>query len=165
MPITNEELTQTKDNFHQLISYLGLVADLEVAARNDAICLRVTTDEPGRLIGRKGQTLQALQYLLNGILLKRRSAFPRVIIDVKGTGGDERDIERQEPPKPDLSAQWRQQIVDAAKKVKRWGDPVSLPRMTPAETEAAARVIEEFPDVEFVPDGDPASGRHMLRLK
>ena len=71
------------------------------------------TEDSGRLIGRQGQTLADLQYLLNRMVFQQDSTCPKVTVDIGG-----------------YRTQAREALVkkakEAAEKVRRWGDIVEL---------------------------------------
>ena len=56
-----------------------IVQDVDEA---ENIILNISTDEAGRLIGEKGETLYSLQYLVNKILYTKNTDNPKIIIDV-----------------------------------------------------------------------------------
>jgi spoIIIJ-associated protein len=58
--------------------------DLEGAEEAETVCLEVTGDGLGILIGKRGETLAALQYLLNMIVSKKARTRTRIIVDVEG---------------------------------------------------------------------------------
>jgi spoIIIJ-associated protein len=158
MTVSQEQLDQTKENFNQLISLLGLSAEVKAESDREAIQLRVKTEDPGRLIGRKGQTLNSLQHLLNGILLNKAKSFPKVLIDVEGSRDKERghdrrgsrknrDVPKKDEPNRDRI---RQQAIDASKEVKRWGEDVVLSRMSESEIEEVRRILDNEPELEII---------------
>jgi spoIIIJ-associated protein len=83
---------QAEQTFVELVNLLGMTATTTSESKERGIYIKVDTPEPGRLIGRKGQTLQSIQYLLNVMVQRRDSEFPRVFIDIA-------DDARREPRK------------------------------------------------------------------
>jgi len=133
-----------------MFEYLGLNAELKVEEKNSKIAIKILSEDAGRIIGRKGQSLESLQMLLNRMLFNKDTEFPRVILDIDGYAGFRNDSfdkteekrasgysrspnpheESEEYPGNDENDDiLRQQALDAAKEVKRWGDPVTLSRM------------------------------------
>lgn len=84
MENSTEQSQKSKDVFLTMVGLLGLNAEVadKVSGRN--IVLSVNTDEPGRLIGRNGSSLDNVGLLMNRILKKTDNSFPKVIIDVDG---------------------------------------------------------------------------------
>ncbi|MCH2204640.1 MAG: hypothetical protein MK132_02060 [Lentisphaerales bacterium] len=73
-----------KSVFMTMVGLLGLQAEVKDKASGKNIILSVSTDEPGRLIGRNGSSLDSVGLLMNRILRKEDNTFPKVIIDVDG---------------------------------------------------------------------------------
>ena len=91
-------------------SFLGEV-DVNLVISNDRVRVSLTgVEDPGLLIGRDGQTLASLQYLVTRMLSKRMNALLRVQIDA----GDYR--ERQDE-------RLRELALSLADKVKAGGRP------------------------------------------
>src|SRR5262245_15466353 len=75
---------QAKDTLQQLLEALGFDATIEEHSLEDGLMLDVKTEDSGRLIGRQGQTLSDLQYLLNRLLFQQDQTAPKVMVDVGG---------------------------------------------------------------------------------
>src|SRR3974377_1907814 len=97
----------------EMLRHLGFEATIEEHVLEEGPLLEVKTEDAGRLIGRKGQTLVALQYLTNRLLFQKDQTAPKVLIDVAN-----------------YRAQAREALItkakEAAEKVRRWGDIVEL---------------------------------------
>src|ERR1035438_7267799 len=100
---------QPKPILEKILGTLGFTATVEEHTLDGDLTLDVKTEESGRLIGRQGQTLADLQYIVNRILFQQDQSTPKVMLDVGG-----------------YRAQAREALVkkakDAADKVRRWGD-------------------------------------------
>ena len=66
-----------------LLGHLGFGADIEEQLRDGHLILQIRTNEPQRLIGRRDETLESLQFLTNRILLAQNREAPRVVVDVE----------------------------------------------------------------------------------
>ncbi len=119
----------------QLLDTLGFQATVEEHQFEDGLLLDVKTEESGRLIGRQGQTLTDLQYLLNRILFQRDQSAPKVMVDVGG-----------------YRAQAREALVkkakEAAEKVRRWGDVVELEPLSAFDRRIVHNTLKDDPGVE-----------------
>ena len=97
----------------ELLNLLGFPGTVEEHHVEDGLLLEVKAEDSSRLIGRQGQTLSDLQYILNRLLFQQDPTAPKVTVD---TGG--------------YRAQAREALVkkaqEAAEKVRRWGDVVEL---------------------------------------
>jgi len=66
-----------------ILGHLGFVAEVDEQFRDGHLILQVRTNEPDRLIGRRDETLEGIQYLVNRILFSQNRDAPRVIVDVE----------------------------------------------------------------------------------
>jgi spoIIIJ-associated protein len=126
---------QPKQILEKILTTLGFAATIEEHTMDGDLTLDVKTDEAGRLIGRQGQTLADLQYLVNRILFQQDQQAPKVMLDVGG-----------------YRAQAREALVkkarEAAEKVRRWGDAVELEPMGSYDRRIVHHAMRDDPDVE-----------------
>ena len=66
-----------------LLSQIGLDFPIEAEENGDYIVLNIQGDGGGLLIGRGGQTLDAIQYLTNKVLNKNGNGGKRIILDTE----------------------------------------------------------------------------------
>ena len=126
---------QPKQMLEQLLNHLGFQAEIEEHHLEDGLFLNVKTDESSRLIGRQGQTLTDLQYLLNRLLFQADASAPKVTVDVGG-----------------YRAQARDAIIlkarEGAEKVRKWGDIVELEPMNAFDRRVVHNALRDDPAVE-----------------
>lgn len=72
-----------KEILDTMLGYLGFIVEIEEQDRDGNTVLQIYTNEPERLIGRREQTLEDLQYLVNRILQAQDRESPRVLVDVE----------------------------------------------------------------------------------
>lgn len=129
MPETPKEILE------KILSTLGFNATIEEKQTEDGLLLDVQSDDAGRLIGRQGQTLSELQYLVNRILYKQSPDAPKVTIDVAK-----------------YRAQAREALIkkakEAAEKVRKWGDVVELEPMNAFDRRIIHNALKDDPTVE-----------------
>jgi spoIIIJ-associated protein len=87
------------------------------------------------LIGRQGQTLADLQYILNRMLFQQDPSAPRVTVDVGGYRSQAREA-------------LIQRAREAAEKVRRLGDIVELEPLNAFERRIVHQLFKDDPDVE-----------------
>jgi spoIIIJ-associated protein len=126
---------QPKDTLQELLHTLGFEATVEEQPFDDGLLLDVKTEDSGRLIGRQGQTLTDLQYLLNRILLQRDQSTPKVMVDVGGYRAQARDA-------------LVKKAMEAAEKVRRWGDVVELEPLSAFDRRIVHNALKDDPGVE-----------------
>lgn len=66
-----------------LLGYLGFVVQIEEEETAEGPTLQILTEQPDLLIGRRGEVLDDVQYLLNRILQRRDPKAPRIRVDVE----------------------------------------------------------------------------------
>ena len=71
------------DFLAQVTRHIGIDADIRAAESEGQISAQITGDSQGILIGRRGDTLDALQYLTSLVVNKRQSEYTRVSLDVE----------------------------------------------------------------------------------
>ena len=65
-----------------ILGLLGLEGSFDIENKEEGIFVSIETEDAGRLIGAQGQTLQALQLIINQILSKQTENPKRVVLDV-----------------------------------------------------------------------------------
>ena len=127
--------SQPKEIVEKILGTLGFAATVEEHKLGDDLMLDVKTEESGRLIGRQGQTLADLQYIVNRILFQQDQSAPKVMLDVGG-----------------YRSQAREALVkkakDAADKVRRWGDTVELEPLNAFDRRIVHQALRDDPDIE-----------------
>ncbi len=126
---------QPKEILETILGTLGFAATVEAHTLDGDLTLEVKTDEPGRLIGRQGQTLADLQYVVNRILFQQDQHAPKVMLDVGGYRAQARDA-------------LLKKAKEAAEKVRRWGDAVELEPMGSYDRRVVHHALRDDPDVE-----------------
>lgn len=88
--MVNEKLEEQKSKATRtlatMLDYLGLNAQLKAEEKGSKIIITITSEEAGRIIGRKGQTLESLQMLLNRMVFNSDQDCPRIGLDIDGYG-------------------------------------------------------------------------------
>ena len=127
--------TQPKEIVEKILAALGFPATVDEQKYDDGVMLDVKTEESGRLIGRQGQTLADLQYIVNRILFQQDQSAPKVMLDVGGYRSQAR-------------AALVKKAKDAAEKVKRWGDAVELEPLSAFDRRIVHQALKDDPDID-----------------
>jgi spoIIIJ-associated protein len=126
---------QSKVILEKILGTLGFPATVEEHKLGDDLILDVKTEESGRLIGRQGQTLADLQYIVNRIQFQQDQSAPKVMVDVGG-----------------YRSQAQEELVKkaqaAAEKVRRWGDAVELEPLSAFDRRIVHQALKNDPDIE-----------------
>jgi spoIIIJ-associated protein len=132
----------------QLLSRMGVRAQVGVRGNDDPIVLDVSGRDLGILIGWRGETLRALQTVTN-MIVGRHVGEQRVIVDV------ERYRQRREHTVREIAFR-------AARQVKVTGDPITLDAMQAFERRAIHLALEGDPDVTTVSVGQEPERRVVV---
>jgi len=126
---------QPKAIVETLLTTLGFKATVAEQQLAGDLMLDITIEDPGRLIGRQGQTLADLQYLVNRILFQQDQSAPKVMLDVGGYRAQARDV-------------LIKKAKEAADKVRRWGDAVELEPLNAFDRRIVHQALRDDPEVE-----------------
>ena len=70
--------------FDRIVQYIDPAARIETAHRHNEVIFNIIGDGSGIFIGKKGQTIEALQYLLNKIRARQAGDTPHILVDSEG---------------------------------------------------------------------------------
>lgn len=222
--VSQEKMEQIKGNVSKtlatMLDYLGLEASLKVEEKGSRLAVLISSEEAGRIIGRKGQTLEGLQLLLNRMMFNADTDCPKISLDIDGYSrkggkphGDndgvaaengeghsehrrERSFDREprrhenrphgrrersehgersesRPPRQEHFEEDSQaheenlqrQANDAAKEVKRWGEPVVLPKMNSHDRRIIHITLQEDTEITTASEGDGALKNVIISIK
>jgi len=125
----------------RVIAKLGVEASVEVEEDGDEIVGRVHGDDVGLLIGRRGQTIDAVQLLCYRAAFRGRQDRKRVVVDAAGYRERRREaIERQ--------------AERAAERALKSGKEIELEPMTATERRIVHRVLKDRAGVETFSEGE-----------
>jgi len=119
-----------KDVVKRLIDFITSDAQVEVVKNGDKIGYNVSGGNTAILIGKRGQTLEAMQYLVEKIVNKQHEKRIRIQIDVEGYLNSRR--ERLES-----------QAQRLGEKVKRTGKPVTVGQFNAHDRRIIHMVLKE----------------------
>jgi spoIIIJ-associated protein len=126
---------QPKATLEKVLALLGFQAGVEEKEIEDGLLLDIITDDAGRLIGRQGQTLSDLQYIVNRLLFQQNPDAPRVTVDVGGYRTQAREA-------------LLKRALEAAEKVRQHGDIVELEPLNSFERRIVHQALKDDPDIE-----------------
>src|SRR3954451_20235650 len=75
----------------EILDRMGIEAEVSAFDDGERIILDAHGAESGLVIGKKGATLDALQYVVNRIVFKRPNEGPLVVVDAEGYRGRRED--------------------------------------------------------------------------
>ena len=72
-----------KEFLVDVLEKMGIEAEVEVSVKKEQIKMVISGDKMGLLIGKRGEHLDALQYLVNLVVNKNSEKYTRVILDTE----------------------------------------------------------------------------------
>lgn len=132
----------------QLLGMLSLEGSFDIDETEEAVFVSIETDDAGRLIGHQGETLTALQQILNQIMFRQVDEPKRVILDVSGwRKNKEADLEAR-------ARAWAEEVL-ASK------EEMPLEPMPSWQRRIVHMVIQETPGLKSESVGD-GPDRHLV---
>jgi spoIIIJ-associated protein len=148
--IPQEPAERVREVVTRVVSSLGLDASVEISETAEEI--RATVDGPdefGRLIGRHGQTIDALQHIAWRAAFHDSDVRKAVVVDAAGyRGRREEALQRQ--------------ADRAASEAVRFGRPVELEPMSASERKTVHNYLADRHDVETHSEGDEPERRLVV---
>ena len=147
--IPQDVVDETEGRITALLEAMGFEARVEVYDAGGFVAVDVATDNTALFIGQKGETIDALQYLINASVNRTRTSRVRVVLDDEG---------------------YRQRRVEAlqgmahriARKAVREDRSVELPPMNPAERRVVHLFLRDNPKVTTESEGEGDSRRVLV---
>jgi spoIIIJ-associated protein len=135
-----ELLGEIRDLSTSVVKAMGFEARIDVYDADGFIAVDVAPDNTALFIGQKGETIDALQYLLNAAIYRKRPFVKRIILDAEG---------------------YRQRRVEAiqgiahrtARRAVRERRTVELPPMSPSERRIVHLFLRDNPKVTTASEG------------
>ena len=75
-------LDQARQILENMLGYLGFFVTIEEDDSPEGPTLQILTEDSERLIGKRGEVLDDIQYLVNRLLMRRMPDAPRIRVDV-----------------------------------------------------------------------------------
>jgi spoIIIJ-associated protein len=130
-----------EDLLEEIAEGLGLAAEVEVEEGDGVLSGRLKGEDVGLFIGRRGQTIDAVQHLAQRIVFPEGPSPVRVTIDADGYRA-----RREQALQEDAD--------EAAEEALRSGRPVELDPMPPSERRIVHEYLRERGGVETHSEGD-----------
>lgn len=125
----------------EIVNRMGLKLETKIREDGDEVVLDITGEDAGRVIGKKGQTLDALQFVINKIVNRFPEGRRHVLLD----SGDYR--QRREDG---LASMARRE----AKRAVTQSRIITLEPMSPRDRRVVHLSLAKFPGVSTRSDGE-----------
>jgi len=136
-----------------MLGHLGFPVTIEIQESGEGPCLQILTSESKHLIGKDGERLDDLQYLVNRVLRKHFPKAPRIRVDCEHFRAIQEDKLVEE-------------VNDLAERVKASGKPFKMRPLNAYYRRLVHNALLDHPDVVSVsPGGEDRLKRITLKLK
>ncbi len=132
-----------------ILDRMGVDAEVSAFDDGERIILDAHGSESGLVIGKKGSTLDALQYLVNRIVFKKPGERAMVVVDAEGYRG------RREDSLADLAKR-------LAEKAERSGRPVPVEPMSAHDRRIVHVTLADHPGVTTESEGEGMMRRVVI---
>jgi spoIIIJ-associated protein len=144
--VPEELLGEVRTLVTSVIDAMGFESRIDVYDAGSFIAVDVASDNTALFIGQKGETIDALQYLVNSAVYRKRPFVKRIILDAEG---------------------YRQRRVEAiqgiahrtARRAIRERRTVELPPMNPSERRIVHLFLKDNPQVTTASEGSGENRR------
>ncbi len=142
-----------KELLDTMLGYLGFVVEIEeTQSEGGNRTLQIYTEESARVIGHEGETLEAIQFLLNRLIQAKDREAPKVIVD----------CEHYRSMREDKIVQ---RVRELAERVRISGRSLQLEPMNSYERRIVHNAFKDDPDVATWSPSDSARIKQITLLK
>ncbi len=141
MDVADESIALGKETLQKMVDLITTDAVVVAQADQDRLLLRVEGGNSGVLIGRRGQTLEAMQFLTDKIVNRKSTSRVRLKIDIEGY---------METRKANLIS-LAHKMADKAKKT---GKPATINQMTAQDRRTVHLALKDDTGVRTQSMGD-----------
>jgi spoIIIJ-associated protein len=132
---------EVRELMERIVYAIGVTGRVEIDEDEETVTASVTGPDLGMLIGRHGQTIDAVQYLLNAILYRRGDDERKdVVVDAAGYRA------RRRATLESIAAR-------SAERALRSGDSIELESMTAVDRKVVHLTLKELDGVETSSEG------------
>lgn len=124
-----------------LLKEMNIPAEIEINLAQDALNINIIGEDMAILIGKRGQTLDSLQYLVSLVVNKERDDYMRVVLDTENYRAKRKETLEGLAEK-------------LASKVKKSRKNVILEPMNPYERRIIHSALQNNPNVSTKSEGD-----------
>ena len=143
-----EPAERVRDLLERVVAAVGLEAEVDVVEDAESIVGTVDGDDLGVLIGRHGQTIDALEHLATRIAYRGDGERLRVVVDAAGYRARRAEA-------------LQRQADRAASEAVQYGRPVALDAMVASERKIVHEYLRDRHDIETYSEGEEPH-RHLV---
>lgn len=139
------------DFLKDITEKMGLKLDITAKVGNDSVYINIQGKDSGTVIGKRGQTLDAIQYLASLVVNKENEKYLRVVVDA----------ENYRAKREKTLEQLANRLAD---KVIRTKKSVRLEPMNPYERKVIHATLQSNPNVTTKSEGEEPYRRVIIEL-
>lgn len=143
---------KAKGFLEEVLKHMGMDASVKLEETPEQIILKIQGDGSGILIGKRGRTLDALQYLVNKVVGKASS----------GVEGGKRIIVDSEHYRERREESLRNMAFQMAEKARNQGKPIMLENMTPRDRRIIHLALDELEGIKTESKGEGSDRRLVI---
>jgi len=143
---------RAREFLNSILETMGLTAEMEITEDNQNITVNIEGDKLGILIGRRGETLDALQYLMNLSVNRKQESRRRLVLDIEGYR-----LRREETLK--------KLAFKLADKARQRGRSVVLEPMNSLERRIIHTALQGTADITTFSEGEEPYRKIIIALK
>jgi spoIIIJ-associated protein len=141
-----------KEFLREMFVAMGIIVDIETKLKDKQLLINLTGGDMGILIGKRGQTLDSIQYIVNLVVNKGNAPYLSITIDT------ENYRQRRKDTLESLA-------YNLAKKVRQTGQKVVLEPMNPYERRIIHSSLQNNRYVTTYSEGDEPFRNVVIDLK
>lgn len=145
---TDEDLIE--DFLAPIFEKMDIDPDIEYVRTEEQLHIRLTGENIGIIIGRRGETLDALQYLLSLVVNRHSEGYLRVVLDVSDYRAKREDTLKR----------LAQRVADKVEKTRR---NITLEPMNPYERRIIHSTLQDFKFIETHSVGEEPNRKVVVR--
>lgn len=131
---------------------MGVSAEIEAEEYDDTLFLEIKAEDSGIIIGRRGETLDALQYLVSLVVNKNKENYKKVSID----------IENYRHKREETLVRLANRLAERVVKYKK---SITLEPMNPYERKVIHSTLQDNKYVETYSVGNDPNRKVVITLK
>jgi len=143
---------KAEEFLNEIFEKMHVDAEIDIEEDDSNVYLTINGDDIGIVIGRRGETLDSLQYLTSLVVNKQDEPYKRVVID----------IENYRQKREDTLIKLANRLAD---KVKRYRKSITLEPMNPYERRIIHSTLQDNRYVRTYSLGDEPNRKVVITLK
>jgi spoIIIJ-associated protein len=141
-----------KEFLLDILGKMNIDAEFEIEEDEESVLIKILGQDIGIIIGRRGETLDSLQYLTSLVVNKNREFYKRVTVDI------ENYRQKREDTLIKLSERLAEQVV-------KYKKSVTLEPMNPYERRIIHSTLQNHKYVETYSVGEEPNRKVVIKIK